>query len=166
MDPREELIGELQRTVEGVADAADSAARERIERMAELGDELIERAAVLAAQLEALSDAVAESARSFRRELGIGEPAEPAEPAQPAEAETGPIQDWTSLDEIDEARAAIERSRTPLLHRFRREASEIPEGVRLVVTQMRMAGERESEIVRRLEDMGVDDPANVIARVE
>ncbi|HEY8000722.1 MAG TPA: hypothetical protein VID76_02220 [Solirubrobacterales bacterium] len=168
---RDQLTAELERTVEAVsatideaAARADALARFDTSRLRRLSADLVTRALELESEIVALSeeaDRVSALLRADPRSAGDGA-GEPA-PDAPRYADT-------TLDEIEATRAAL--AEPPARRRFlrRRPAAKghthIPEGVRLVVARMRLAGEPDAAIVNHLQQMGVSDPAGVLARFQ
>jgi len=202
---REQLIAELERTVDNVMAAVDSAAartiaaaeeeadrrtreasvrlattEETIARMRELTAELARRTAGLERELDRLAELAAEADAGMNAgaaplgQVGSGAPGELGEVADiPEEFDLGPTPtDPESLDPLDQIEIAREQLRdaarsVPGLRRFRRrrrEEDDVPEGVRVVVAQMRLDGRSDAEILARLERMGIENAAEVLLR--
>ncbi len=192
---RAQLVAELHQTVETVMTAVDAAAAKTIEaaegeakrraeqiyhrledvsdhelaRMRELSRELSRRAAELELELDELSRLVDEA-----RGNGPSRPTLQPEPLEPEPLE--PIDLSAALpNPLDEVERAQEELRSashlpgPLRRRFRRsqpdEEEEVPEGVRAIIVQMRLAGTPDSQIAERLEELGIENPAELVARV-
>ena len=78
----------------------------------------------------------------------------------------------TPLDVIEDVRNSIAESPIDLAPRPRRfgpaeqeskaKSPPVPAGVRLVIEQMRLAGEPDAAIVEHLEGAGIEDPARVL----
>jgi hypothetical protein len=192
---RESLIAELQRTVETVSTAVDDATarsfeeaqaearrqaeaasarvdaleREGLVKLRALADELLERSTWLSEQLAELTNRAASTASAIREEDGpsklISKP--PPQHEEPATRESP-----RAAAKAEAAAAAGDSDTDPgsgfSFGRFRRRKGgpEVPEGVRLIISQMRVAGEPDSEIVRHLEEMGVKDPHALISQVK
>lgn len=200
---REQLIAELERTVDTVMAAVDTAAartvaaadaearrraerassgvsavEETIARMQDLSVELSRRATELereVAELAALASGARERLEEERAvpmqpdltaalepEDEVLDPLEPVDPLAPVDP----------LDRVELAREQLRAAAEPpppsprrRFRRRRREEPDVPEGVRLVVVQMRLAGRSDAEIMSRLERMGIEDAAEVISRV-
>ncbi len=94
-------------------------------------------------------------------------------PAEPAESESKIGPRWTEVSAPStdgEAKAAptdgdVKVEAAPTDGEAKAEKS-VPDGVRLVVEQMRIAGEPDSVIAEHLEDAGIEDPAGVLERVK
>ncbi|MDX6582845.1 MAG: hypothetical protein QOI10_2029 [Solirubrobacterales bacterium] len=164
----ERLVEELHRTVDTVGAALDQAVA-RIEPLRELSAGLLQRALELDRELEGLTVAAAEAANALRRSAASAATAPAAPPAasrsEPPLAPRPP----SVLDQVEAVRDSIAESPTEFRPRrrfrpARAQPFDVPEGVRLVVTQMRVDGEPDSAIAGRLEEMGVEDPAAVLAR--
>jgi hypothetical protein len=143
----------------------------RIVPMRRLSAELASRATALDREVGRLSTELADLAQSLR--TSYEDPARPATPAPAPPAPGDPPADFgaSELDRIEATRASIADTLTELSPRRRRfppspregDHPEVPAGVRVVVDQMRMAGESDEAISRQLERMGVEDPAAVLA---
>ncbi len=166
---RDQLIAELHRTVNTVTAAVDEAAA-RLEalagadaaRLRALSTDLVARAIELDGEIAALIEEASVASATLRDH--DGPPAE-SSPASP------PMGDEVTLDDVDAIRSAVEDApldSEPRRRRFRRRSTnglDVPEGVRLVMVQMRLAGESDSAIKRYLDGMGIKDPAGVIAQL-
>jgi hypothetical protein len=144
---RDRLIADLHRAVDSVADAIDRTTAE-----------LVERAAELQLEITRLADEAAELSAALRGEEGEPRPEPEPEPQQEP-----------TLDDVERSREAIASAPAggdPRIPRFRKPGHEVPEGVRLTVTQMRLQGKSKEAIVDYLERMGVRDPETTIARIE
>jgi hypothetical protein len=189
---RESLIAELQRTVESVSSAVDDAtartfqeAQEEARRQAEaaservdalerdglaklrqLADELLERSQWLSNQLAELTQQAQATASDIRAEDG------PAKLVADEEPVTSTFEEPTSTPPPLEAEVAEdlepeEEEKSGGLGFFRRRKSpDVPEGVRLIISQMRSSGEGDREIVKHLEEMGVKDPEDLVSSVK
>jgi hypothetical protein len=184
---RDSLIAELQRTVDTVSTAVDDATartfeeaqaearrqanaasarvdaleREGLAKLRELADELLERSTWLSNQLAELTQTAESTASQIRAEDG---PAKLVSEAPPA-----PEPETASFDEPEPARATrfdMEEKPSGLGFFRRRRGPEVPEGVRLIISQMRSSGEADREIVRHLEEMGVRDPERLVSSVK
>jgi hypothetical protein len=183
---REALIAELQRTVDSVSTAVDDAtartfeeAQEEARRQAEaasarvdalerdglaklrqLADELLERSQWLSDQLAELTNQAKTTASEIRAEDG------PAKLA-PEEPETAPFEDSSPPPVEPEVLETHTEEKSGGLGFFRRRKSpDVPEGVRLIISQMRSSGEGDREIVKHLEEMGVKDPEELVSSVK
>jgi hypothetical protein len=185
-EARERLVAELHKTVAAFGAAVDEAAGAMLdaaevearraehlagpglEQLRTLSSELLEQATELDRNVKRISELAAEAASELRLGLGAGTPAR-ATPSGPGSAP--PVMRQTPLDAIDEVRNSI--ADTPLdlgprHRRFRPGAKPdepVPEGVRLVIEQMRIAGEPDSVIVEHLESAGIEDPTGTLERV-
>jgi hypothetical protein len=160
-------------------------ADEGLEPLRGLSTELLQRATELDREIGRLAELATEAAEVLRARTPTAQPGrlqvvpEPdleLEPeAAPTSFELPPILPALApdspLDRLEAERKAI--SETPLdfvprKRRFRevpKDAVEIRPGLRLVVEQLRFAGEAERTIAERLEEMGVEDPDAVLAAV-
>lgn len=175
---RDQLIAELHHTVDTVTAAVDEAAA-RLEalaavnaaRLRALSTDLVARAIELDGEIAALIEEATVASATLRDHGDHGDhggpPAEP--PPVPAALVLG--REEVTLDDVDAIRAAVEDApvdpgtKRRLFRRRGTDAAEVPEGVRLMIVQMRLAGESDSAIKRYLDEMGVKDPAGVIAQL-
>ena len=141
----------------------------------ELSAELAERALELERQVARIATLAADAAEA----LGFSLTAEPESDtavmarAEPENASSDPpeLAPESPLDRLEEHRREI--AEAPLDFPPRRSLPDdpaarpvdIPPAVLVIVDQLRMAGERDYAILRRLEQMGVDDPEAVLAQV-
>lgn len=189
---RDQLVAELQRTVDTVTAAVDAAAARTIEaaeaearrrtaevvelldgagdgglaRMQALAGELAQRAAELERDLAEL----AELAARTRAELVAESRAAASQREAPTEERAEDGDRDAPIDPLDRVELAQEQlraaSRQPLRRRFRRSRTDdVPDGVRVIVHQMRLDGRSDAEIAARLEEMGIEDAADLLARV-
>jgi hypothetical protein len=173
-EARRRLIAELERTVEAVLETAEAEGRRQaldrvgLESLRRLSADVVARATELDREIARVTEAAAQATRA-------SEAAEAAE-AAPTTRDLAPEQRParppayadTTLDDVEASRASLAGAPTTR-RRFRRrtrEIGDIPEGVRLAVVQMRLAGEADAAIARYLTDMGIDDPDAVISRIE
>jgi hypothetical protein len=182
---REALIAELQRTVESVSTAVDDAtartfqeAQEEARRQAEaasarvdalerdglaklrtLADELLERSQWLSNQLAELTSQAETTATEIRSEDG---------PAKLVADEPAPdpFEESTPPPEPEVLETSTEEKPGGLGFFRRRKGPDVPEGVRLIISQMRSSGEGDREIVKHLEEMGVKDPEALVSSVK
>jgi hypothetical protein len=156
-------------------------AEEGLEPLRELSAALLNRATELDYEIGRLAALATEAAETLRaRPPAPDSPSLQAVPEQapgpePFKFELPPILPSLApdspLDQLEVQRKAI--SETPLdfpprRPRFRAasaEPVEIRPGVRLVIEQLRLAGETEQTIAERLEEMGVEDPDAALAEV-
>lgn len=186
---REQLVAELQRTVETVMAAVDAAAAKTLEaaegeairraeliyqrledvsdhelaRMRELSRELSGRAAQLEQELNELSQLV-DAARGNAAPTPMRLDPEPPGPPDLAAGLPNP------LDEVERAQEELRsasRLSGPLRRRFRRSEPEadVPEGVRVIIAQMRLNGTPDTQIIERLEELGIEHAAELVAQV-
>jgi hypothetical protein len=192
---RDSLIAELQRTVETVSTAVDDATartfeeaqaearrqaeeasarvdaleREGLAKLRQLADELLERSTWLSNQLAELTTTAASTASAIRADDG---PAKLISKAPPSVPETASFEQETASFEAEPERAtppsfdAEEEKSSGLGFFRRRKGPDVPEGVRLIISQMRSSGEGDREIVRHLEEMGVKDPERLVSSVK
>jgi hypothetical protein len=192
---RESLIAELQRTVESVSSAVDDATartfeeaqaearrqaeaassrvdaleRDGLAKLRELADELLERSQWLSNQLAELTQQAQSTASEIRAEDGPAKLVSSDEPVAstfeestppPIEAEVADLElESESESESDEKSGGLGFFR-------RRKSPDVPEGVRLIISQMRSSGEGDREIVKHLEEMGVKDPEALVSSVK
>ena len=168
---------EAKRRTEDAAERIETLANARLEPMRRMSEALVERATELDGEIARLSDEARAAAATLRAPDPPTAAAPPAQDApapeptnnpSPEPSDDSPEYSGTTLDDVDRARASLNDAGATL-RRFRRRRSatdEVPEGVRVVVGQMRLAGEPDSAIARYLEQMGVEDPAAVISRLE
>lgn len=176
---RDHLIAELRQTVDSVAAAVDDAAVKAVEaaqaESARRAEEAAQRIAAVSdegvARIRSLVDEIVEEAEAIREKLRAAAAHLPSEPDTGREPGATQVEPEAELDEIERARDSIRnapRGTHVRLRRFRRDAEPlegVAEGVRIVVSQMRLLGRSEEEIAVRLAEMGVDDPVAVIDRV-
>ena len=143
-EARGRLIAELHRTTE-TADAGELLSR--LETLRRLTTELLERATELQREVARLSEAV-------------------ERPVPPIAERRSPLD---VLDSVRESIAEVPIDFGPARRRRFEPASEpaaeLSEGVRVFVEQMRIAGEDDVAIAKYLEQIGVKNPATVVARV-
>jgi hypothetical protein len=174
-EARRRLIAELERTVESVLESAEAEGRRKALERADLGRlrrlsaDVLARATELDREIARLTDQAAQTAEvpeAAEAAATIDDPASDWRPAHP------PAYADTTLDDVEASRASLAGAGTgsgATRRRFRRrsrDTGDIPEGVRLAVVQMRLAGEADAAIARYLTEMGVDDPDAVISRIE
>lgn len=183
---RDSLIAELQRTVESVSSAVDDATartfeeaqaearrqaeaasarvdaleRDGLAKLRELADELLERSTWLANQIAELTSQAQSTVSEIRAEDGPAKLVSeaPPEPEATYEPEFESESDTDSF-EPEEKPGAFSLFR-------RRRSPDVPEGVRLIISQMRSSGEGDHEIVKHLEEMGVKDPERLVSSVK
>ncbi len=194
-EARERLVAEVHRTVSDVSAAVEEAmdetlaaaetearreliaervvllANEGLDSLRDLSAELVDRAAELEREVSRLATWAAEAAAALR-----GAAPDMAEP-ETAEVSVDPYEPPPSLgpesplDELEayrrefaEAPSDFPPRRTPAGDAATRPV-DIPPAVRVVVEQLRIAGEPDASIAVRLQRMGVDDPEAVLAQV-
>jgi hypothetical protein len=185
---RDSLIAELQRTVDTVSTAVDDATarsfeeaqaearrqadaasarvdaleRDGLAKLRQLADELLERSTWLSNQLAELTQRAETTASEIRAEDG---PAKIVSKAPPTPAAEEPE---TSVDEPEPTTETFDAEDKTTGRGFfrRRRGPDVPEGVRLIISQMRASGEADREIVRHLEEMGVKDPEELVSSVK
>jgi hypothetical protein len=166
-------------------------ADEGLEPLRELSAELLKRATELDHEISRLAELATEAAETLRAHpsapegsplYAVPEPLVEFEPLPEPEPEPAPsafelppifpaLAPDSPLDHLEAQRKAI--AETPLdfpppKRRFEgppKEPVEIRPGVRLVIEQLRLAGETERTIATRLEAMGVDDPDAVLTQI-
>jgi hypothetical protein len=185
---RDSLIAELQRTVATVSTAVDDATartfeeaqaearrqaeeasarvdaleRDGLAKLRQLADELLERSTWLSNQLAELTQQAETTASEIRAEEGPAKllseppPAPAAEPERFADEPERQTTDTFDAEDRPSGRGFFRRRRGP----------DVPEGVRLIISQMRSSGEGDREIVRHLEEMGVKDPEDLVSSVK
>jgi hypothetical protein len=184
---REALISELQRTVDTVSTAVDDATaktfqeaqeearrqaeaasarvdkleREALSKLRALADDLVERSTWLADQLAELTKEAQATAEEIRDDEGPAKLAadEPAAPAFDDESAPPPVRQLDQDDDTDDKPGGLGFFR-------RRKGPDVPEGVRLIISQMRSSGEGDREIIKHLEEMGVKDPEALVSSVK
>jgi hypothetical protein len=151
---------------EAAARTFDATVAARLAPLREISAALVERATELDRELARLAEQANAVAETLRGGPGGSPSQEPVEPVDTRERPRDPYAGAT-LDDVERTRASLSDS-DPSLRRFHRRVPgpEIPEGVRLAVAQMRLAGEPDSEIARRLAEMGVDEPGALLTRIE
>ena len=187
---RDSLIAELQRTVESVSSAVDDATartfeeaqaearrqaeeasarvealeRDGLSKLRELADELLERSTWLSNQIAELTSQADTTAAEIRAEDG---PAKLGSQAPPApEAETENFEAEIDVD-LDSDSFEVEEEKPSAFGLFRRKRGpDVPEGVRLIITQMRSSGDDDGAIIKHLEGMGVKDPERLVSSVK
>jgi hypothetical protein len=163
-DARDWLVAELHSTVETVSAAIDDAEERILEPLRTQSAELLDRVTVLNREVARLTELASETSDALRDYAAAPAAARTAEP--PSLAPDSP------LDQLEEHRRSITEAPIEFparRRRFRDPAKrpvEIGDGVRMVVEQMRLAGEPDSVIVSRLEGMAVDEPDAVLAQVQ
>jgi hypothetical protein len=184
---RDSLIAELQRTVATVSTAVDDATartfeeaqaearrqaeeasarvdaleRDGLAKLRQLADELLERSTWLSNQLAELTQQAETTASEIRAEDGpakLVSEAPPAPAPEPGRFSHEPERTTETFEPEDRSsgRGFFRRRRGP----------DVPEGVRLIISQMRSSGEGDREIVRHLEEMGVKDPEDLVSSVK
>lgn len=188
---RDSLIAELQRTVESVSTAVDDATartfeeaqaearrqadeassrvealeRDALAKLRELADELLERSTWLANQLAELTRQAEATSAEIRDEDGPAKLVAKAPPPAP-EANTETFEPATATERGRAESSDVEEKSGGLGFFRRRKGPDVPEGVRLIISQMRSSGEGDREIVRHLEEMGVKDPEGLVSSVK
>jgi hypothetical protein len=184
---REALIAELQRTVDSVSTAVDDATartfqeaqeearrqadaasarvealeRDGLAKLRQLADDLLERSQWLSDQIAELTKQADATTAEIRSEDGpaklvADEPApSPVEESAPPPFEPEQIES----EQHEEKSGGLGFFR-------RRKSPDVPEGVRLIISQMRSSGEGDREIVKHLEEMGVKDPEDLVSSVK
>ena len=164
-----------------------------LDSLRRLSADLLERATELDREVARLSELAKDAAAALREPPASTPPAPslappapslpPPAPAPPPASPVGfdPIQlppilpslsPASPLDRLEEQRRSIAESPVDFPPRKRRfeEAEQAPvvvrPGVRVVVEQMRLAGESDDVILGHLTGMGVDDPEAVLAEVQ
>jgi hypothetical protein len=187
---REALIAELQRTVESVSTAVDDAtartfqeAQEEARRQAEaasarvdalerdglvklraLAEDLLERSQWLSDQLGELTRQAEATATEIRSEDGPAKLVADEPAPDPFDESTPPPEPEVEVFATD---TSEEEEKSGGLGFFRRrKGPDVPEGVRLIISQMRSSGEGDREIVKHLEEMGVKDPEALVSSVK
>jgi hypothetical protein len=185
---REALIAELQRTVDSVSTAVDDATartfqeaqeearrqadaasarvealeRDGLAKLRQLADDLLERSQWLSDQIAELTKQADTTTAEIRSEDG------PAKLVAEESAAPDPFEESAPPPvEAEEFEASQEEEKPGGLGFFRRrKGPDVPEGVRLIISQMRSSGEGDREIVRHLEEMGVKDPESLVSSVK
>jgi hypothetical protein len=153
-----------------------------LQPLRDLSTELLKRASELDYEIGRLAALAVEAAETLRARPAAPEPSLYAVPAPEPEPEPAPssfelppifpaLAPESPLDQLEAQRKAIAEVPLDFPPRKRRfgdavkEPIEIRPGVRLVIEQLRLAGETERTIADRLEEMGVEDPDAVLAEV-
>jgi hypothetical protein len=184
---REALIAELQRTVDSVSTAVDDATartfqeaqeearrqadaasarvealeREGLAKLRQLADDLLERSQWLSDQIAELTKQADATTAEIRSEDGPAKlVAEESAAPDPFEESTPPPFEAVELETHHEEKSG------GLGFFRRRKGPDVPEGVRLIISQMRSSGEGDREIVKHLEEMGVKDPEGLVSSVK
>jgi hypothetical protein len=182
----DEAVGAMLDAAEAEARRAEQLAGPGLEPLRKLSTELLEKAIELDRNVNRLSELAAEAASQLRRSLVAETPASskplqagsppPATDPRPELSKPPAFERRTPLDVIEDVRNSIAESPIDLAPRPRRFGSPagpaeqeskaksppVPAGVRLVIEQMRLAGEPDSAIVEHLEGAGIEDPARVL----
>jgi small-conductance mechanosensitive channel len=188
---RESLIAELQRTVDSVSSAVDDATartfeeaqaearrqaeaasarvdaleRDGLAKLRELADELLERSQWLSNQLAELTQQAQTTASEIRAEDGPAKLVGEDEPVTSTFEESTPPPYEAEVEDFEPETETEEKSGGLGFFR-RRKGPDVPEGVRLIISQMRSSGEGDREIVKHLEEMGVKDPEALVSSVK
>ena len=183
---REALIAELQRTVDSVSTAVDDATartfqeaqeearrqadaasarvealeREGLAKLRQLADDLLERSQWLSDQIAELTRQADSTTAEIRAEDGPAKLVAEEPAPEPFEESTPPP------FEAEEIEVHHEEKSGGLGFFRRRKSPDVPEGVRLIISQMRSSGEGDREIVKHLEQMGVKDPEELVSSVK
>jgi hypothetical protein len=183
---REALIAELQRTVDSVSTAVDDATartfqeaqdearrqaeaasarvdaleRDGLAKLRQLADDLLERSQWLSDQIAELTKQAETTSTEIRAEDGPAKLVADEPEPDPVEESTPPPFEAEQIETVHEEKSGG-------LGFFRRRKSpDVPEGVRLIISQMRSSGEGDREIVKHLEEMGVKDPEELVSSVK
>jgi len=183
---REALIAELQRTVDSVSTAVDDATartfqeaqdearrqaeaasarvdaleREGLAKLRQLADDLLERSQWLSDQIAELTNQAKTTSEEISAEDGPSKLVADEPAPDPVEESTPPP------FEPEEIESQHEEKSGGLGFFRRRKSPDVPEGVRLIISQMRSSGEGDREIVKHLEEMGVKDPEELVSSVK
>jgi hypothetical protein len=191
---REALIAELQRTVETVSTAVDDATaksfedaqaearrqaeeasarvealeRDGLAKLRELADDLLERSTWLSNQLAELTKQAETTATEIKDEDGPAKLVASSAPPKPAPVDVDPVQAEAIVESANAAiEADEEMDEKGAFGLFRRRRGpDVPDGVRLIISQMRSSGEADGEIIKHLEEMGVKDPERLVSSVK
>ena len=125
-------------------------------------DDLVERSTWLSNQLAELTKQAETTASDLKAEDGPAKFVSESPPA--AEVETESFEPEPAS--FSEPESEHEDKPGGLGFFRRRKGPDVPEGVRLIISQMRSSGEGDREIVKHLEEMGVKDPEALVSSVK